>query len=215
MTDSMVNEADPFGATVDEEDPFATEEEGRAGGGNFAPTPKIPDIHGRLVAMIPREFTKKALKAERFRKGDDDKYQDRYTVDLVVLDGGDLSFFAQVKEGDKTVEKEITVPAADLPQVWEGSWIFQQALIGQLRKVDGGARPILLGRVKRGPVAKDRGTKSFADVEQAWAAWDKRGRRGEEPAYSWQVDTAISEADRAVALRWWASVKDTIKLTRS
>lgn len=211
MTQAVETE-DPFGATVDEDDPFATAEEGKAGGGVFEPTPKIPDLAGRLVAMIPRKFTDKAIKAERFQKNADDKYQDRYTVDLVVLDGGDLSFFAMVKEGDETVEKEITVPAGELPKMWQGSWIFQLALIGQLRKVAGGPRPVLLGRMRRGPLAKNRGSQSFDSVEAAWSAWDKRGRRGTEPDYSWQVDTEIPEDARRVALSWWKSVKDTVNL---
>lgn len=213
MTQAIETE-DPFGATVDETDPFATEEEGKAGGGKFEPTPKIPDLVGRLVAMIPRAFTDQAPKATRFQRGPDDKYQDRYTVDLVVLDGGDLTFWAQVKEGDATKEQEITVPAGDLPKMWKGTWIFQLALIGQLRKVAGGPRPILLGRVRRGPQAKDRGKETFASIEAAWTAWDTRGRRGAEPDYSWQIDTGISQEDRAVALRWWASVKDTISLSQ-
>lgn len=209
---SAIDTEDPFGATVDADDPFATPAEGKAGGGSFEPTPTVADLNGWLVAYIPREFTDKAPKKKEHQKTPDDVYQDRYTVDLVILAGNDLSFYTKVKEGDRLVEKEITVPASEFPKMYTGTWIFQQALIGQLKKVHGSPRPILLGRVGRGPRAKDRDTETFESIAQAWKNWEARGRRGEAPPYSWQINVDITEAEREIAKRWWASAKDSIKL---
>lgn len=206
-----VNDVDPFGASLEEVvDPFASPEDLAA---RWEPAPKIPDLVGRLVAFIPREYTDKASKPEQFRRGPDDLYQDRYTADLVVLDGGDLTWWGTEKVGESTTDREYKISASELPRLFRGIWIFQLALIGQLRRVHGGPRPILLGRVRRGPTVKARAAgETFASIEAAYAAWEQRGRKGKEPDYSWQVDTNISPADREVALRWWQSAKDTIKL---
>ncbi|HEU4754273.1 MAG TPA: hypothetical protein VFU47_14280 [Armatimonadota bacterium] len=202
---------DPFAQEVDAEDPFASPDDVK-GGGSFRPVPKPEDYAGRLVAMIPRKFRNDAPIPEQFQQAGGPTVRDEYTVDLYILDGGELKFWANVKqEGSEDRElKEIIVPADEIPAGWEGVWIVQSALIGQLRKVDGTRRPILLGRMRRGPQAKDRGKKTFDSIQAEWDAYAARGMKGEKPRFSWQVDVAISPEDRAVALEWWRKAGITL-----
>lgn len=202
---------DPFAVETDE-DPFATPEDSR-GGGNFEPAPFFDAIPGRLVALIPRKFEPEAKKrADRVEAGGKDT-EERYTADMVVLDGGPISFWYNEKvEGSdqrEPVEKVIDV----LPRLFPGTWRTEGRVIGRLKKIDGGARPILLGRVRRVPQKDDAATQTIASIEAAWAAWEKRGKNGPRPKFSWDVvPDGLTEADKALARDWYrAAVADGFK----
>jgi hypothetical protein len=197
----MTEIPDPFGATDTDEDPFATEDDVK--GGSFTPAPKIPDLEGRLVVMVPRAFVDDAPKAKEYQKDASDTTQDRYTADVIVLDGGPLTFEYPGQADDKGNRPTLTSTVEDLPALFPGRWIFEQAIIGQLKKVDGSARPMLLGVVRRGPQSKDRAAgKTFQDIAAAHEAW-RKNPKGNAPRFSWQIDVAVTPGQKAAALTWW------------
>lgn len=205
--------ADPFGSEPDASDPFATPEEVRGNSGPFIPTPKLEDIAGRLVAMIPRKFEDDAPIPEDFRQKDGPTVRDRYTVDMFVLNGGELSYTYMGKVEGKENEREErthTIPADEVPAAFTNVWRVEASLIGQLRRIDGTQRPVLLGVVRRGPQAADRRKGvTFDDVEAAHEKWTKNPK-GNHPKFSWQVDTDITPEQRAAALSWWKSANITL-----
>jgi len=216
-----IDTADPFATTVDESDPFATPEDVQSTGGAFKPTPKPEDLHNVLMAMVPRKYDKNAPKLERFVKAGEDPYQERWTVDLFVLDnnGADFAFTSKKKDKDTGIETETeyVTAAVNMPEMFPRMWVQQFALIGQLSKIADTPRPILAGRMRRGPVAADkRAGKTFDQVEAEYTAWVSKGARGEKPAFSWQVDTAMTPEDRATMVAWWAKANGTdVDLSKS
>lgn len=198
---------DPFGSEPDETDPFATPEDVKSSG-VFTPVPALPYLEGRLVAMIPRKFEDDAPIPSEYVQKDGPTVRDRYTVDMYVLDGGELRFTynAKVEGKEEREEKEHVVSADELPAEFKNVWRVEQALIGQLRKIDGTARPILLGTVRRGPQAKDRNAgKTFADIEEAYRQYLANPAKVKEPRFSWQMDVEITPEQRKTALAWWSA----------
>jgi hypothetical protein len=192
---------DPFGATEPDEDPFATEDDVKTG--SYTPTPKLEDLEGRLVILVPRAFTDEAPKHKDFQKDPTDTVQDRYTADVIVLDGGPLTF-EYPGQADANGDRPMLSTTVDtLPALFPGKWVFEQAVIGQLKKVDGSARPMLLGTVRRGPQSKDRKAgKTFEDIAEAFATW-RRNPKGQAPRFSWQIDVAVTPDQKSQALAWW------------
>ena len=199
---------DPWAITVDEENPWATPEDVKTG--SFEPTPFFDSLSGRLVAFVPRFFEKEAKKrADRVEPGGATT-EERYTVDMVVLDGGELRYWYNKKvEGqEERVPTEHVIPASDLPKLYTGVWRTEGNVVGQLKKIDGSARPILLGRVVRGPQKADRDKGvTPAKIQKAYAEWEKRGKTGPKPKFSWIVDVDITDADRALATKWYVAAK--------
>lgn len=201
-----VDTIDPFGAPeTDELDPFATPEDVKAGS-TFEPSPKPEALDGRLVIMIPRRFRSDDLVPEGFRKHEGET-RDRYDVDLYVLGNHPLTFHAYVKEdgSEEYVEKEFTIPASDMPKGFRSVRIVQAALVGQLRRISGTPRPVLMGIMRRGPQARDRGRKTFDSIGAEHAEWVRKGKRGQEPRFSWQIDADVTPDQRKMATDWWAA----------
>lgn len=212
----MTEVADPFATAVDEDDPFATAEDVKRASGPFIPRPYLADLCGRLVAFVPRSYEKDAPKRKDRIEAGGKETEERYTADMVVLDGGDLTFFYASKvEGreNEFEQKEHTVPAAEIPFLWENTFRTEGNVIGQLKKVDGTARPILLGRVRRGPQAADKRNGVTADqTEKLWRDYEAHLRAGRtnatKPKFSWFVDVdVVTDADRVVARRWLTAAK--------
>lgn len=208
MTDQF---DDPWATAVDEDDPFATADDVKSGG-KFEPSPFLDALPGRLVAMVPRAFDPEAKKrADRIEPGQKDT-EERYTVDMVVLDGGELRFWTSQKKkldngsfSDTERETvEVVVPEDEIPKLYTGVWRTEGNIVGALKKIDGKARPVLLGRVRRGPQAPDkRKGVTTEQVEAAYEAWEKRGKNGPKPKFSWFVDVSVvTDADRAIARQW-------------
>lgn len=207
--------ADPFAEAVDEDDPFARPEDVATSYGPFVPRPYLADLAGRLVAMVPRSFDPEAKKpADRIEAGGKDT-EERYMVDMALLDGGDLTFFYKSKiEGkEEWEEKEHTVSAAEIPFLWTNVRRNEGVVIGQLKKVDGKAKPILLGRVRRGPQSADKRNGVTVDqIEEAYAKYEAHLRAGRtnatKPKFSWVIDVdCVTDADRAKARDWYAKAK--------
>lgn len=213
MTDVMP--ADPFATEANADDPFATAEDTKGGSGTFTPTPFFDSLAGRLIALIPRSFDAEAPKrADRVEAGGATT-EERYTVDMAVLDGGDLTYWynKRVEGSEERVATEMTIPAADLPMLYTGVWRTEGNVIGRLKKIDGKTRPILLGVVRRVPRAKAKAKGvTIEAVETAYAAWEARDKKGPRPEFSWDVVPAASgspeaDAHRALAGAWYAQAR--------
>jgi hypothetical protein len=200
---------DPFAQHTDEDDPFADADTAKAGGGSFTPRPVLEDLEGRLLAMVPRELDKESPTPQVYVDKGASPTREQFTVDMVLLDGGPLTFTykEKVTKGNTTTveDKEFTVE--ELPFTWTNAWRNESAIVGQLKKVFGTPKPILLGRLVKGPQAKDRKAgATIADVAAAFETW-RKNPRGAVPAFSWQIDTEITPADQLLAREWWASAK--------
>jgi hypothetical protein len=92
---------------------------------------------------------------------------------------------------------------SDIPALFPGKWVHEASIIGQLNKAQRGPRPVVMGRVTRGPQAKDRKAgKTAQDIADAFAAW-RKNPKGNPPRFSWQIDVdSVTAADREVAARW-------------
>lgn len=191
---------DPFAtANVDDDDVFATSADVKGGG--FTPSPLWENIEGRLVAIVPREFREDA--PDPFAK-EPNATRDRWTVDLAVLDGGGFTFEypgPPVPEGQTRATLTHEVP--ELPALFEGKWVHEASIIGQLNKVRKTPRPVLLGRIIRGPQSKERKAgKTPADIAAAFETW-RKNPRGVAPKFSWQIDVdAAGERELELARRW-------------
>jgi hypothetical protein len=200
---------DPFAAHTDEDDPFADADTARAGSGSFTPRPALEDLEGRLLAMVPRELDKESKTPDIWVQKGAKPTREQYTVDMVLLDGGPLSYTYKdkVTSGNTTTIEEKTFTVDVLPFLWTGVWRSEASLIGQLKKVDGTPKPILLGRLVKGPQAKDRKNgKTIQDVAAEFVKW-RANPRGAMPDFSWQVDTDVTPADQTLAREWWAAAK--------
>jgi len=193
--------ADPFAEGVDEGDPFATADDVK-GGGAWTPSPKWEEVQGRLVAIFPRSFRDDA--PDPFSDGGKG-VRDRWVADLVVLDGGAFSFEYLGPRKEDGSDRDVLVHQVDeVPALFEGKYIHEASVIGQLNKAQKTPRPVVIGRVIRGPQAKDRKAgKTAADINKAWDGWEAKGRRGAAPRFSWQIDVEnVTEADRELARGW-------------
>lgn len=198
---------DPFAVGTDEDDPFANADDARQGAGVFTPRPALEDLEGRLIVMVPRGLDREAKTPQTWVDKGAPPTREQYTVDLVVLDGGPLTYQYKDKvvEGNTTrvEEKEYTVDT--LPFMWKGVWRTEGSIIGQLKKVDGTSKPMLLGVLRKGPQADDRKAgKTWQDIADAYAVW-RRNPRGNPPKFSWFVD--VDSADRTLALEWWNAAR--------
>lgn len=217
-----IDTADPFAQALDTEDPFATPEDVKPGtGGDFKPSPKPEDLEGALIVMVPRAHDAKAKKLERFVKAGEDPHQERWTVDLYVLEGkapgADLAFWYQKRDRDNPDATpdltEYVIASANMPEMFGHTRIYQWSIIGQMNKIADSPRPLLMGRVVRGPKAADaRKGKTVADVAKEFAAWERTGRKTERPGFTWIVDTATTPEDRQKAVAWFAQARESLAL---
>lgn len=197
---------DPFASASASDDPFATSSDYR--GGDYVPSPSIEHLSGRLIVMVPRTLDPNAK--DPFDP-DGVKTRELYTVDLTVLTGGRLVYPYKVK-GDPekgTVDEWKEWEVDELPFSVAGYWVPQGGVIGKLKKSHADGRPFL-GVPSMGPqkVQRDKGV-TAAQVQAEYASWVARGKPGNAPKFTWIMDEP-SPAQRAIAIAWWASVRESI-----
>jgi hypothetical protein len=198
---------DPFAVGADEDDPFADAATARQGAGTFTPRPALEDLEGRTVIMVPRGLDKEAKTPDMWVAKGAQPTREQYTVDLVVLDGGPLSFpyKDKVTEGNTTRVEEKTFTVDELPFMWKGVWRTEASIIGQLKKVDGTSKPMLLGVLRKGPQADDRKAGvTWQNIAEAFEVW-RKNPRGNAPKFSWFVD--VDSANKELALAWWRAAQ--------
>lgn len=157
------------GATTAANNPFMQP----VSGGNF---PKVEDLYSRLALLTPVKL-ETVPKQEKFGGGT----QERYTTDVVVLDGGEFEF-------------------GELPYVIDGMYFSQGNIVGALK---GAARKFtaVLGRIQRQPIKEDRpkfttpeGNVDLVKFEQALAS-DRN------LSFAWGIGP-FNDADAEVAMRY-------------
>jgi hypothetical protein len=199
--------ADPFTSAHEMDDPFATSSDFK--GGDFTPSPTLEGLKGRLIVMIPRSLDPNA-KDPNDPSGQ--KTREVFTVDLTVLDGGELRYHYNSKgnpEATDPKDREDTVKewvvdniAPDSPFTVRRFWVPQAGVIGKLKQAHANGRPYL-GVPAMVPVKADRDKgKTGEQVEREVEAWITRGRQGLRPRYSWTLADPSPE-QRAAALAWW------------
>jgi hypothetical protein len=210
FAEAAVATADPYTATGDLDDPFATSSDYR--GGDFTPAVPLENLQGRVVVMIPRSLDPNS-KDPNDPTGQ--KTREQYTVDLHVLTGGRLSYYyterANAEKGTPEQTKEMVFedvsPAT--PATWLNYWVPQQGLIGKLKKAHANGRPFL-GMVAMVPTAADRKSgKTAAQVQAEVTAWVARARQGARPRYTWALEDPTPE-QRAIAVQWWKDNRESI-----
>lgn len=193
---------DPF-AVEDEYDPFATADEANKRGGPFIPWPKMPDITGRLVVLVPRKFEKEAKVGARAQA----EYgmsatQEQWTTDLVVLDGGQLSYACKIKDGDEY--KDATHVIDTLPALITNWPVSSGNIIGVLNRISDGPKPFALGRILPGyPKKQMDAGKTFGDWAAESEAFYANPRGKTQPKAVWHLVVSDDAADRALGLAWF------------
>lgn len=214
MTDPM---NDPFAVSVDETDPFATAEDVKSTGGVFIPRPPVDAVAERLIVLVPRTFEKEAKVSEYAQQNFGMKpTQERWTVDLIVLDGGPMSFeYRSKKQDTKDEYEDKTHTVTDFPYEVPGWRVTWANVIGSLNKLSASPRPFGVGRIRAGYSAAEMrkrkdGFADFAAEMDAWATKAKTDpmKAGERPKPKWHFQITEDAADLAVARSWWNVAKD-------
>lgn len=181
-------------------------------GGAFTPTPPMEALIGRTLVYIPRTFDPAAK--DPFNEGATRK---QWTVDLYVINGGELRFW-YTKKGNpnanpptqtEEVEQVFENCTPTTPYAVPGMWVSQAAIVTKLTAASD-ARQILVGTPMRGAQKKqiDAG-QTDATVRAAHAAWVSRGKVGNEPKFLWLL---ADVQDMAPVQAWYEAHKDSIKL---
>jgi hypothetical protein len=216
MTDTMPE--DPFAVSVDEDDPFASEADVKGNSGPFVPWPGIEAVRNRLVVLVPRSHDPEAKVSEFLQRTYNlPATREEWKIDLVVLDGGDLSYTYRAKvqnTENEFEEKTHEVSASDLPFVipgWKVSW---GNVIGALNKIADGSKPFGLGRLRAGyNVADMRKGKTFDQFTAEQEAFYAAPKGKKEPRAVWHFEATDAPEDRTIALAWWKAAKaDGFKL---
>lgn len=207
---------DPFAVAVDEDDPFASEEDFGRNSGPFVPWPGIEDVAGRLVVLVPRKHDAEAKVSEYLQNTYNlPATREEWIVDVVVLDGEvPFSFSYRGKEDkDSTeyVEKVFTVESLPfLVPGWKVSW---GNVIGAINKIAGGTKPMGIGHLRAGYNAKDmRSGKTFEMFEAEYSAWEEKVKKnpkaaGAAPRQVWHFVPSGDAGDKAKAVAWWKQAK--------
>lgn len=198
----------PFNA----DNPFASPSEFK--GGAFTPTPPMESLIGRTLVYIPRTFDPAAK--DPFNAGATRK---QWTVDLYVLDGGELRFWytrkgnpnANPPTQTEQVEQVFENCTPATPYVVQGMWVSQAAIVPKLTGASD-KRQLLIGTVIRGAQKAqiDQGM-TDASVRDQHAAWVARGKQGPEPKSLWLLNDVPAEKMPLVH-EWWNLHKDSVKL---
>lgn len=214
----------PAGALKDADDPFGTSSEYKGSGRDWDYRLPFDEARGRLVVMLPLEYTDKAEKPEEYRKDKDDVYREEYRVDLWLLNGDPFSYKVMAKkEGSEEKEEKVIevspsagtdVNGVKVPgQRFRRQSIFTPSLIGALKGVDKDGR-LLIGVLDMVPWAQDaRKGLTPEKLEENRAAWLKGGGKGTAPRYTWGLDDRphiLTPELRSLAKAWWDVYRTTI-----
>jgi len=192
--------------------PFRTTQEVAPAGGQFDPFVPHTQLLGRMIVMVPKSFTDQDPKKEEYGGG----VQDRWTVDIVVLDGGPLTFDYTTKETKDGPEVKKTMNVTEFPATFRGQWERHPQLVGALNGADKEGA-FIYGVYSMVPTAADaRGgltiEKLAENTEQWYAdiAARKPGTPASAPRHTFNLDSRphIMTQERInLALAWWEQEK--------
>jgi hypothetical protein len=185
-------------------------------GGAFTPTPPMEALIGRTCVYIPRTFD--AAAKDPFDPTGQ-KTRKQWTVDLYVIDGGELRFWYQ-KKGDQnatpptqpaTVEMVFPECSPATPYVSLHQWVSQAAIVSKLTAASE-KRQILIGSPIMGAqkAQLDQGA-TDASVREQYAQWVANGKPGKEPKFLWLLSDVTAEGMARVQ-EWYGLHKDSLKL---
>jgi hypothetical protein len=194
------------------ENPFAKPSDFK--GGAFTPTPPMEALKGRTCVYIPRTFD--AAAKDPFDP-DGIKTRKQWTVDLYVIDGGELRFWYERKGNPnanpptktETVEQVFENCSPTTPYTVLGMWVSQAAIVSKLTAASD-ARQILIGTPVMGAQKRqiDAG-ETDASVREAYARWVSNGKPGNAPKFLWLL---ADVQDMAPVMAWYDAHKDSLKL---
>jgi len=209
----------PVTTPVDMANPFATQQQAAAaapgGGGQWDPRVPFGTIEGRMVIMVPKSYRDDAPVPEAFNPKDGD-VREEYRIDLVVLDGGPLSYEYSFKASKDAEKEKKVMEVTEFPHVARGQTIAQGQLI---RALKGAAKDgkFIYGVMTK--VAQLRDEKLYptpealAQARKDWIAALSAGRNDVvEPRYTWGLDDrpAVLTSERInLAAAWWEKEKAT------
>lgn len=213
MIDDLV---DPFAAPAavyEEFDPFATSSDVKSNG-VFVPRPPIESLAERLIVMVPRSFDAEAKVSEYLQAKGFPETREEWTIDLIVLDGGELSFEYRAKKENTEDEYEPkTMTVTEFPFEVPNFKVSWANMIGTLNKLSASPRPFGLGRIRAGYSAKDmRKGKTFEMFAAEMSEWEEKVRKnprtaGERPKPKWHFVMDESPQALALARAWWTDAK--------
>lgn len=200
---------DPFAVTEDS-DPFASSEDAASHAGPFIPWPKIEDVTDRLIVLVPRTYDAEAKVSEYAQRTHGMKpTQDEWRADLVVLDGGKLSYTYRAKvEGTEDSYADATHVIEELPALIPGWRVTAGNILGTLNRIHEGPKPFALGRIRAGySAAEMRKGRTFEEFAAELEAFYKAPKGKKQPKPVWHLVVSDDAADRAVALAWWKAAQ--------
>lgn len=111
--------------------------------------PRLRDLYGRLVLVIPHKL-EKGIRSQFNDKDGNPQFQDRLTMDLVVLDGGEIHYGGSPESIPPTPhDKTATVPAK-FDRVFDSHAGIISQCRDALAKRQAGKPGMVLGRLTTG-----------------------------------------------------------------
>lgn len=206
----------PASTPVDMANPFATQGQGAAaapgGGGQWDPRVPFEIIEGRMVILVPKVFTKDASVPEAFNPKPGET-REEYRVDLVILDGGPLSYEYNFKASKDATPEKKTMEVTVFPHVARGQTIAQGQLIRALKGAEKNGK-FLYGVMTRVAQLRDAGLyptpEKLAEARKEWIALLSSGKPATEPRFTWGLDErpqALTPERVNLAAAWWETEK--------
>lgn len=197
----------PANPVADTANPFKKASEVGSSGQDYDPFVPLAYLERRMLVMVPRSFRTDAEKKPEFGGG----VTDEWRVDIIVLDGGTLTFPTKVKDPDNPngdyIEKEVTY--SEFPATFRGQGIRGGQLVGALNGANK-AGGFLYGVLRRVPVMQDvRSGKTIETLDQEIQAWRQKiaaGIPATDVRYTWNLDDrpqALTPEREKLALAWW------------
>lgn len=213
---STTSAATPASPVSNMENPFATQTQGAAAvgsGGQWDPRVPFDALEGRMIVMVPKSFRDDAPVPAAFNPKEGE-VREEYRVDIIVLDGGPLTYEETFKESKDAEPQKRTVSVTDFPYVRRGQTIAQGQLVRALKGADKNGA-FLYGVMTMVPQLRDQGIyptpEKLAEARKAWIAALSAGQKGvSEPRYTWGLDErphVLTPERINLALAWWETEK--------
>lgn len=206
----------PANPVSDPSNPFATQQAAAAevgGGGQWDPRIPLDAIEGRMIVLVPKSYTDQAPVPKDFNPKEGE-VREEYRVDIIVLDGGTLTYEETFKESKDADPQKREVTVTEFPYVRRGQTIAQGQLVRALKGADKTGM-FLYGVLTRVPQLRDSKLyptpEALAEARKAWIAALSAGKSGvTEPRYTWGLDErpqALTQERINLALAWWEAEK--------
>jgi hypothetical protein len=214
MTDAAASV--PSGPVQNMANPFATQRQAAAeapgGGGQWDPRIPFGALSGRMIVMVPKSYTDKAPVPKEFNPKEGE-VREEYTVDIVVLDGGPLTYSEKFRPSKDAELEEREVSVTEFPYTRRGQRISQGQLVRALKGADKSGA-FLYGVMTMVPQLRDSGLyptpEALAEARKKWISELQSGKTVAEPRYTWGLDErphVLTDERVNLALAWWETEK--------